>query len=156
MDEHEKEERFALDRLRQVSGLLPGLGQRGPNPPDFIVVNGERRVSVEMTRYHRDSGPAGSEGAKREELERRVMATAQILFEVSNPGVHVSVSPYFTEGSLRRGNVRLVAERVAKLAGQAMPSAPSEAQPMTSARADWDMIDRIGLGEVLINFTVYR
>lgn len=148
---------MALDRFREASGLLPGAVTRvNPDPPDFLITNGARRVAVEMTRYHHDSGAKGSEGAKRETLERRVMAAAQTDFEASTPNVHVRVSPYFREGTLRRSNVRHVAERVAKLVTQIIPVGPSDAEPLTSVRADWDMFDRAGLGEVLIALTVHR
>ena len=150
------EEQLALDVLRQVSRLLPGPDRRGADPPDFIVTDGERRISIEMTRYHQDSGPRGSEGAKRESLEQRVMAVAQDVFEASNPGVRVRVSPYFREGSLRRANVRAVAERVAILVAKAIPSDPSDSEPATTVRADWDMFDREELGEVLIHLSVSR
>lgn len=157
MSQKEDEEQMALDRFRDVSGLLAGVMTRVRlDPPDFLITDGARRVAVEMTRYHHDSGADGSEGAKREALERRVMAAAQTYFEALGPNVHVSVSPYFREGTLRKGNVRHVAERIAKLVRQIIPSEPSDAEPLTSMRADWDMFDRAELGEVLIALSVSR
>jgi hypothetical protein len=150
------EEQVALDRLRQVSALLLGQEERGADPPDFIVAEGGRRIGVEMTRYHHDSGPGGSEGAKHESLERKVMTLGEGLFEASNPGAHVRVSPYFRRGTLRRGNVPHVAERLARLVATTIPLDPTDSEPLTSRRADWDALDRAGLSEVLITLTVYR
>ncbi len=155
--DQDAEEDTALDVFRRASGLLPGAVTRvQPDPPDFLIAVGARRVSVEMTRYHQDSGAGGSEGAKHEALERRVLAAAQTHFEESNPNVHIRVSPYFREGTLRKTNVRQTAEQVAKVVSQVIPSAPSDAKPLTSKRADWDIFDRAGLGQVLINLTAYR
>ena len=148
---------MALDVFRIVSGLLPGeVTLVRPDPPDFLIANSARRVAVEMTRYHHDSGPAGSEGAKREALEGRVMATAQTRFEALEPDIHVSVIPVFKEGALRRGNVQPIAERIAKLVTQIIPSEPSDAVQLPTVHADCDVLDRGGLGEVLIALTVLR
>lgn len=156
-EDQEAEEDMALDVFRRASGMLPGAVTRvQPDPPDFLITDGAIRVSVEMTRYHQDSGAGGSDGAKQEALERRVLTAAQTRFEESNPNVHVRVSPYFREGALRKTNVHQVAERVAKVVSQIVPSAPSDAETLTSTRADWDMFDRSGLGEVLINLSAYR
>src|SRR5690348_14642802 len=103
----EAEEREALDIFRAVSGLLPGEVTRVRlDPPDFLITGQAHPVAVEMTRYHHDSGSRGSQGAKRESLERRVMAAAQVYFEGLEPHVHVRVSPYFREGTLQKTNVR--------------------------------------------------
>jgi hypothetical protein len=84
------------------------------------------------------------------------MAAAQLYFEALKPHVHVSVLPVFREGTLRRGNVPHVAERLATLVTQIIPSEPEDAERLGIERADWDMFDRAGLGEVLINLTVVR
>lgn len=153
----EAEEEMALDVFRRASGLLPGVVTRvQPDPPDFLIADRAGRVSAEMTRYHHDAGTRGSEGAKREALERRVIAAAQLSFETLKPDLHVSVLPVFREGALRRGNVPQVAERIAKLVTQVIPSEPADSDRLGIARADWDMFDRAGLGEVLINLTVVR
>jgi hypothetical protein len=155
--EQEAEESMALEVFRLASGLLPGQVTRvQQDPPDFLVTNGGRSAAVEMTRYHRDAGPGGSEGAKHETLERRVVATAQSLFEASEPIVRLSVSPFFREGMLRRSNIQQVAEQLAKLVTQILPSVPSDADRLSSSRAEWIMIDQAGLGEVLIGLTVVR
>src|ERR1700674_1268050 len=122
------EERMALDSFRANSHLLPGVATRmQPDPPDFLITDGDRRVGVEMTCYHHDAGAGGSELAKREALERRVMAAAQTRFEVLKPSVPISVSPHFREGTLRRGNVPVVADRLAKLVAESVPPAPTNA-----------------------------
>lgn len=155
MKKHE-EEQLALDSLRAVSGLLPGTVVRGSDPPDFIVTDGARRISVEMTRYHQDSGPRGSERARQEVLERRAMTTAQQLFQASHPDVDVFVSPMFRMGSLRRDSVRDVAERIAQLVAHAIPTLPADSNHLATIRVDWDAFDRVGLGQVLIHLTVHR
>jgi hypothetical protein len=156
-EDQEAEEDMALDVFRRASGLLPGAATRvHQDPPDFLITDDARRVSVEMTRYHHDAGAAGSEGAKREALERQVMAAAQLYFETLKPDVYVSVLPVFREGTLRRGNVPHVAERLAKLVTEMTPSEPADAERLGIEHADWDMFDRAGLGDVLINLTVVR
>ena len=153
----EDEERMALDSFRANSHLLPGVATRmEPDPPDFLITDGDSRVGVEMTRYHHDAGAAGSELAKREALERRVLAAAQTLFEALRPSVPISVSPYFREGTLRRGNVRVIADRLARLVAEIVPPAPTNAEHLSSVRADWDTIERAALGEVLVALSVHR
>jgi hypothetical protein len=150
------EESFAFERFRELSSELPGEVSRGADPPDFVVTRGGRRTAVEMTRYHQDAGPRGSEGAKHESLVQRVMALAETLFGAANPGVHVRVSPYFRRGALRRADVRRVAERLAELVPQTMPPAPTDAEGLTSRRADWSELNRAGLDHVMVELTVYR
>ena len=153
----EDEERMALDSFRANSQLLAGAVTRmQPDPPDFLIMDGGRRVGVEMTRYHHDAGSGGSKAAKREALERRVMAAARIRFEALKPNVPISVNPYFREGTLRRGNVPVVADRLAKLVAQIIPPVPLNAEHLSSLRADWDTIERAELGEVLVALSVYR
>jgi hypothetical protein len=153
----EAEEDMALDVFRNASGLLAGVVTRvKPDPPDFLIANRARRVAVEMTRYHHDWGEPNSKGAREEVVERQVMAAAQTHFEALVPNVHVRVAPYFREGTLRSDNIQEVAERLAKLVAQVIPPAPSDAEPLTSVRVDWDAFNRVGLGEILINLSLYR
>src|SRR5256885_187049 len=84
------------------------------------------------------------------------MAEPQSLYEASSPNVSLSVSPYFREDVLKRGNTRRVAERLAKLVAQIAPAAPTDGQAVTIVRADWDALDHAGLGEVLVDLTVLR
>ena len=74
--EQEAEERMALDVFRAASALLSGTVTRvRPDPPDFLITNGVHRAAVEMTRYHRESGPRGSPLAEREALESSIVAS---------------------------------------------------------------------------------
>src|SRR5260370_5814210 len=122
IQEKDDEERMALDSFRANSHLIPGVPTRMQrDPPDFLITDSDRRVGVEMTRSHHDAGAGGSEVAKREALERRVMAAAQTRFEALKPNGPISVSPYFRAGTLRRGNVQVVADRLAKLVADIVP-----------------------------------
>jgi hypothetical protein len=115
-----------------------------------------RRVTVEMTRYHQDSGPDGSSRARDETLERRLMTKAQHLFEVAHPGVYVRVSPYFRQATLTKRNVQQHAKQLAELVAQTMPSEPSPSEPLTSARAEWTTLDAARLDQPIVDLVVWR
>jgi len=150
------EEVEALDRLRRSSGLVPGTVMRGADPPDFIVIEDDgRRIAVEMTRYHQESGPKGSPLAKQEALEDRVAAAAKKRFEREYPDVHVIVQPHFRPASFDLKTFSVIADRLARLVANVVPSEPTSAR-IDSRFATWDEISDAGLGEVLINLYVIR
>ncbi|SRR6266851_1308668 len=151
------EEVEALDRLRQFSGLLRGTVMRGANPPDFIIEeDGGRRVAVEMTRYHQQSGRSGSPLARDEALEERAVSAARAQFEGAHPNVYVSVQPFFRAGALNRENVPLVADRLARVVPRLIPPEPTETERMTDRRATWEELEDAELGEVLVSLYVTR
>jgi hypothetical protein len=57
------EEFLALTRFREVSDQLTGtLEPVVQDPPDFLITDGSRRASVEMTRYLQRTGERGLRG----------------------------------------------------------------------------------------------
>jgi hypothetical protein len=130
----EQEEQLALDQFRGVSGLLPGNDQRVvPDPPDFVVTNGAHRTSVEMTRYHKDAEqPGGSVAARHEGNEQQLAARAQAIFEAVHPDLFAEVRPYIVHGVLSKQNLNNYAALLAEAVAVLMPSAPSEAEPLTT------------------------
>jgi hypothetical protein len=151
----EDEERMALDRFRQASGLLSGaVTLVKPDPPDLLIEQGGRRIAVEMTRHHQDSGPKGSKQAEQEEIEDRVVAMAQTLFEAAHPGVHLLVSPFFNHGSLNRRDLKLYAERLAHAVAGLIP--PLTTEPLSSLSAGWHQLKAEGLDDSLAFLEVSR
>jgi hypothetical protein len=151
------EECEALDRFRHASGELAGTVSRGANPPDFIIEDDGRRITVEMTRYHQDAGgPRGSALALQESAERSLRALAQQSFERLHPGLYVSISPFFREGVLTRANVRRYAESLASLVAELVPPAPTESHQMTSRDAMWQELQAAGLGHAIVQLRVWR
>jgi hypothetical protein len=151
------EECIALTRLRAASGLLPGILERiVSDPPDFLITDGGHRTAVEMTRYVQRAGRRGSKIARREAMEMRVVARAQELFEAAHPGLYVNVSPFFKIEEIKPDDVETYAQALANLVAVVLAPDPSADDPMTSSRADWDTMDRVGLGNVLANLSTYR
>lgn len=148
---------MALDRFRTASGLLPGEPTRvRPDPPDFLVDDGARRIAVEMTRYHQDSGPTGSPGAEREALEGQLTARAQAIFEEANPGLHVWVHPYFGYRKVDRRDLPKNAKRLADAVRALTPPPPSADEPLTNRGADWNDPELAELEDVITLLEVSR
>jgi hypothetical protein len=154
--EQRAEERFALDRFRDVSGELPGVVEWGPDPPDFVITDGGRRTTVEMTRYHQDSGKDGSPRARQESLEWRVLARAQTRFEAMCPGVWVHVEPYFREGVLTKRDVPELAERLARLVADELPPDPSTSPTWTETDVTWERLNAASLDVAIVYLSLWR
>lgn len=146
-----------LNRFRDVSGELAGPVARGDDPPDFVTEGDNRRVTVEMTRYHQDAGGLhGSNFALQESAEREVRARAQEFFERDHPGVYVSISPFFRDGALRKRNVARHTKLLAAFVTTLVPPAPSESEPMTSREATWQELKAAGLDQSIVAVRVSR
>lgn len=145
----EAEEGHALDVFRRASGLLPGVPARlRPDPPDYLITDGPWRVSVEMTRYHQDSGgPGGSAKAAKEALEASITARAQQLFEESHPGVHLLVSPFFMHEQLHRRLLYSYADRLARAVTTLIPPMPTA--PLVTLSAGWEELVKLDFGRGL-------
>lgn len=150
------EERFALDRYREVSGELPGVVEDGADPPDFVVRDGDRITTVEMTRYHQDSGKSGSPRARQESLEWRLMAIAQDRFEAARPGVWVHVEAYFRDGALTKRNVDGFAERLANLVVDDLPADPAGSPKWTETDISWSRLNAAGLDVPVVYLNLWR
>jgi len=150
------EERIALDRFREKSGLLKGEVARGADPPDFLITDGAHLVAVEMTRYHQQSGRKGSPGAKREALESRIVQRAQVIFEAANPDVHVMVSPYFVHDDLNRHDLEKHATWLADAVKALTPPMPSMDEPWTNREADWNDPELAGPEAIVTHLHVSR
>ena len=157
-DRQKEEECIALTRFRDASGQLPGFLERVvPDPPDFLITDGSRTISVEMTRYLQGAGKRGSPAAEREAMEMRVVALAQELFEAAHPGVIVNVSPHFKIiPVIKPPEVERFAKALAALVWNVLPAEPSPASRVTTSRADWYAIDGVGLGNVLATMSLHR
>jgi hypothetical protein len=151
------EEYLALTRFREASGQLPGaLDQVVQDPPDFLITDGSRTTSVEMTRYLQRAGKRGSPEAQREAMEMRVVARAKEIFEAAHLDVYVNVSPFFKINEIKPAEVEPYAQALAQLVWDARPSEPSPVERLVMARADWDAIDHVGLGNVLATVSLHR
>jgi hypothetical protein len=151
------EECIALTHFRAASGLLPGILERiFSDPPDFLITDGGHSTAVEMTRYLQRAGRRGSKIAQREAMEMRVVARAQHLFEAAHPGLYVNVSPSFKIEKIKPDEVEKYAQALSNLVTVVLAHDPSAHDRVTSSRADWDTIDRVGLGNVLANLSTYR
>lgn len=151
------EELLALTRFREASGQLTGtLEPIVQDPPDFLITDGSRTTSVEMTRYLQRASKQGSPEARREAMELRVVARAKELFEAAHVDVHVNVSPFFKISEIKRADVEPYAQALAQLVWDALPPEPSPPDRMTTSDADWNAIDRVGLGNVLANVSLHR
>jgi hypothetical protein len=157
-DDHEAEELFALERFRTKSGELVGAVSRGANPPDFVISDGDRRVTIEMTRYHEDSGRNSEDSprARDEMLQRRLMTKAQHLFEAAHPDVYIRVSPFFRQGVLTKRNVQELAERLAVVVAETMPPTPSLSEPLTNTRAEWAALNAARLDQAIVDLSMWR
>jgi hypothetical protein len=154
----EQEEQLALDQFRSASGLLPGKDQRVvPDPPDFVVTNGAHRTSVETTRYHRDAGqPGGSEAARHEGNEQQLAASAQAIFEAAHPDLFAEVRPYFVHGVLSKQNLNDYAALLAEAVAVLMPSAPSDAEPLTTVDVAWSQLPDARLADIITHLVITR
>src|SRR5256714_7883642 len=151
------EEFLALARFREASGQLTGtLEPVVQDPPDFLITDGSHTTSVEMTRYLQRAGKRGSPEAEREAMEMRVVARAKEIFEAAHLDVYVNVSPFFKISEIKRVDVEPYAQALAQLVRDVLPPAPSPAERLVMTRADWDAIDRVGLGNVLANVSLHR
>lgn len=156
-DRQKAEECVALTRFREVSGHLPGILERVVrDPPDFLITDGSHTTSVEMTRYLQRAGKRGSPEAQREAMEIRVVERAQGIFEATHPGVLVNVSPHFKMSVIKPNDVETFAQALAALVWDILPPAPSQANRLTTSRADWDALDRFGVGNLLATLTLHR
>ena len=151
------EEFLALTRFREASGQLTGtLEPVVQDPPDFLITDGSHTTSVEMTCYLQRAGKRGSPEAQREAMEMRVVARAKEIFEAAQLDVYVNVSPFFKISEIRRVDVEPYAQALAQLVRDVLPPAPSPAERLVMTRADWDAIDRVGLGNVLATVSLHR
>jgi hypothetical protein len=157
-DDQEAEELFALERFRAKSGELVGAVSRGADPPDFVISDGDRTVTVEMTRYHEDSGRNGEDSprARDEMLQRRLMTRAQHLFEAVHPDLYVRVSPFFRQGVLTKRNIQKLAERLAVVVADTMPPQPSLSEPLTHSRAEWATLNAARLDQAIVDLSIWR
>jgi hypothetical protein len=151
------EELLALTRFREASGQLTGaVEQVVHDPPDFLITDGSRTTSVEMTRYLKRAGKGGSPEAEREGMELRVVARAKEIFEAAHIGVYVNVSPFFKISKIKPPEVESFALALAQLVWDVLPPEPSASKRMVTGRADWEAIDHVGLGNVLANGSLVR
>ena len=154
----EQEEQLALDQFRGASGLLLGQERRVvPDPPDFVVTNGAHRTSVETTRYHKDAGqPGGSAAARHEGNEQQLAARAQAIFEAAHPDLFAEVRPYIVHGVLSKQNLNDYAALLARAVAVLMPSAPSEAEPLTTVDVAWSQLPDERLADVITHLVITR
>jgi hypothetical protein len=151
------EECLALTRFREASGQLPGTLERVvQDPPDFLITDGPRKTSVEMTRYLQQAGERGSPEAHREAMEMRVVARAKEIFEAAHLDVYVNVSPFFKISRIKRVDVEPYAQALAQLVWNALPLEASPGERLVMTRADWDAIDNVGLGNVFATVSLHR
>jgi len=151
------EEFLALTRFREASDQLTGtLEPVVQDPPDFLITDGSRTASVEMTRYLQRAGKRGSPEAQREAMEMRVVARAKEIFEAAHLDVYVNVSPFFKISEIKRVDVEPYAQALAQLVWDVLPPASSPAERLVMTRTDWDAIDRVRLGNVLANVSLHR
>jgi len=151
------EEFLALTRFREASDQLTGtLEPVVQDPPDFLITDGSRTASVEMTRYLQRAGKRGSPEAQREAMEMRVVARAKEIFEAAHLDVYVNVSPFFKISEIKRVDIEPYAQALAQLVWDVLPPAPSPAERLVMTRTDWDAIDRVRLGNVLANVSLHR
>jgi hypothetical protein len=151
------EEFLALTRFREASGQLTGtLEPIVQDPPDFLITDGSRTTSVEMTRYLQRAGKRGSPEAQREAMEMRVVARAKEIFEAAHIGVYVNVSPFFKISEIKPPEVEPYALALAQLVWDVLPPEPSPSKRLVMTRADWEAIDHVGLGNVLANASLNR
>lgn len=156
-DRQKLEECLALTRFREASGLLPGFLERVvPDPPDFLITDGSRTTSVEMTRYLQRAGKRGSPEAQREAMEMRVVARAKEIFDAAHVDVYANVSPFFKIGEIRTVDVEPYAQSLAQLVWNVLPPEPSQADRLTMSNAGRYAIDRVGLGNVLATLSLHR
>lgn len=156
-DRQKLEECLALTRLRETSGLLPGiLGRVVADPPDFLITDGTHTTTVEMTRYLQRAGKRGSPLAELEAMEMRVVARAQELFEAARPGVFVNVMPFFKISEIKPADVEPYALALVQLVWKAFPTDPTPTKRLTMSKAIWDAINSVGLGNVLATLSLHR
>lgn len=156
-DEQMDEELLALNRFRMAAGELAGAAVRDADPPDFAIHGGDRRVTVELTRYHQDAGgPLGSARALQESAERRLMSLAKESFVAANPALAVAVSPFFREGVLTKANVPRYAHALAALVARVAPPDATDADRLNVRRCTWDELHAAGLDYPIVELSVMR
>lgn len=151
----EQEEQLALDQFRAASGLLPGKDERVvPDPPDFVVVDGDRRTAVEVTRFHKSAGAAGSADAKQEGNEQLLVSIAQRIFESEHLDLHVEVVPHFV-GVINRRGLRTLARALADAVAAFTPELLSEGPVSRVEVYGHDLPDK-RLGDVMVRLSIAR
>jgi hypothetical protein len=133
-----QEEQLALDQFRRASELLPGEASRGNDPPDFVIVNGAHRISVETTAFHKGSDvKGGSKEATDESNAQRLVERAQTIFESTHPDIHIEVRPYLMRDRIERRDLGRLAELFADAVASRVPPLPEEGNPLTLADFTW-------------------
>ena len=151
-----QEEQLALDQFRRVSGLLPGTSSRGADPPDFIIVNGARRTSVETTAFHKGSAQkGGSKEAADESNAQQVTERAQTIFEAAHPDLQVEVRPFLVKDRIARRELDHYAELIACAVADRVPPVPEHGHPLTRVDLTWEDLPET-VASVMPHVTIAR
>jgi hypothetical protein len=151
------EERFALERFRQASGMLVGQLVASESP-DFLVYTGKGVIGVEVMRYLRNRLAAGGSAVRRKEsLQERLIAEGRRIYEGTPGHVNVIVNPHFRHGpELSPRHVPRLAAALAGLVRQLIPTEPLPPELMSERTASWRQLNAAGLDELITHLAVRR
>lgn len=153
----QREEQFALDQFRRISGLLPGSDARGADPPDFIIRNGSHLTSVETTAFHKGSAEkGGSKAAAAESNAQQLVERAQATLQREYPELHIEVRPYLIRERIARRDLNRVADLIARAVASRAPAEPEVGESPTRVDVTWDADMPEELASVLAHASVAR
>ncbi len=85
-------ERFYLQTLRDVVADIPSGEALEPEPPDFVLLDGERRLGIEMTVFHPAPDTGKRPHQEQQSLKNRVVEIAERLHhQDGGPALYVGV-----------------------------------------------------------------
>ena len=145
-----QEEQLALDQFRAGTGLIPGVAELAEqDPPDFVITNGGRRMSVEVTRYHKQAGKSGSTDAEHESNEQLLVSRAKRILESEHPDMLVEVRVHLISGTVTRSNLRIYAPLLARAVAILAPPEPISSAVVTRVSVNWPDLHDEKLQEVV-------
>ena len=108
-------ERFYLEALKRAVKDMPSGEPLEPEPPDFVFVQDDHRLGVELTTFHLPPPPGKQPHQEWQSLKNQIVAGAERLHaEAGGPPLYVGV--IFQERErLRKKDVRPMAQELAEV-----------------------------------------